>query len=368
MNRRACKHVLAVRIVREREQGPATEMPEPTDPPEQPKRVTYKQDWPNYNAAQMNEKRLFLPLLADLCRSIVFTPRGGRGRPKLPLGDAVFAAVYKVYSTVSGRRFTTDLQNARDAGHVATAPHYNSVFRVLEDADVTNILKSLIIRSSLPLKSVETAFACDSSGFGTNKFARWFDQKYGVQRKKAVWAKCHVMTGVKTNVVTAAEISDAGDATLFRSLAATTAQNFTPAEFSADKAYSSQANLEFADGLGAVPYIPFKINARGDTRPGVWERMFCEFTLNRGEFLSRYHKRSNVESTFSMVKRKFGDAVRSKSDVAIRNEVLAKLLCHNIVVLIHESLELGIDIDLAPDITEPDILKFPLTHQSGLPQ
>ena len=43
-----------------------------------------------------------------------------------------------------------------------------------------------------------------------------------------------------------------------------------------------------------------------------------------------------------MVKAKFGGAVRSKTTVAQVNEVLAKILCHNIVVLIQSMFELGI--------------------------
>jgi transposase len=60
------------------------------------------------------------------------------------------------------------------------------------------------------------------------------------------------------------------------------------------------------------------------------------------DFLGRYHKRSNVEATFSMIKRVFGDSVRSRTDTARRNEVLLKVLCHNIRVLLHEMHELGI--------------------------
>ena len=60
--------------------------------------------------------------------------------------------IHFVYSTVSGRRFTCDLEAARDAGHIDAAPHYNSVFRVLEDADTTPVLKRLIIQSSVPLR------------------------------------------------------------------------------------------------------------------------------------------------------------------------------------------------------------------------
>ena len=44
-----------------------------------------------------------------------------------------------------------------------------------------------------------------------------------------------------------------------------------------------------------------------------------------------------------MVKRKFGDTVRSKTDMAMVNEVLCKFLCHNLCCLIQEQCELGID-------------------------
>jgi len=44
-----------------------------------------------------------------------------------------------------------------------------------------------------------------------------------------------------------------------------------------------------------------------------------------------------------MIKRKFGDSVRSKTDTAMKNEVICKVICHNLVVLIHEIHELGIE-------------------------
>lgn len=65
-------------------------------------------------------------------------------------------------------------------------------------------------------------------------------------------------------------------------------------------------------------------------------------------FLSHYHQRPNVESTVMMVKSKFGDAVRTKTDVAAKNEVLCKLLCHNVCCLISAIYELGIEPVFAP--------------------
>lgn len=64
----------------------------------------------------------------------------------------------------------------------------------------------------------------------------------------------------------------------------------------------------------------------------------------------RYHKRSNVESTFHMIKAKFGDKLKSKNPTAQENELLCKIIAHNVVVLIHEMHELGIkpEFNLAP--------------------
>jgi hypothetical protein len=44
-----------------------------------------------------------------------------------------------------------------------------------------------------------------------------------------------------------------------------------------------------------------------------------------------------------MIKAKFGDSCRSKTDTAMKNEVLAKFVCHNICVLIATAYELGVD-------------------------
>ena len=100
---------------------------------------------------------------------------------------------------------------------------------------------------------------------------------------------------------------------------------------------------------GAVPFIPFKsTNVPGE--PGtIWERLFGYFQFNRADFLARYHARSNVESTFSMVKAKSRDDVRSRTDIAMKNEVLLKFLCHNIVVVHQAITEPGIEAEFWPD-------------------
>ena len=364
-----CKHVYAAKFVRARNRG--TPIPSPTAEddaaPTGPKRPTYKQDWPNYNKAQTNEKRLFLPMLADLCATVPEPPRKpGPGRKPVPLRDALFVVLYKVYSGFSGRRFTTDMRDAEADGHISQAPHYNFIFKVLERGDVGPILRQLVARSSLPLRAVETNFAVDSSGFSSSRFERWFETKYGVDKKRATWVKTHLCVGVNTQIVTAAEIGDAHDSVMFPDMIRATAENFAVGDVTADKAYLSRVNLELVEAMGGSPYIPFKSNNRGDKNGETWERLFHQFALRRDEFLVRYHQRSNVESAFSMIKRKLGDSVRSKTTTAMANEVLAKLICHNVICCIHGMYELGIDAGFggtvradADDGDEPLVLRFP---------
>jgi hypothetical protein len=76
--------------------------------------------------------------------------------------------------------------------------------------------------------------------------------------------KMHLMTGVTTNIITSVEISGrhAHDSPYFKPLVKTTAKNFKLREISADKAYSSRANLRLVKKTEATPYIAFKKNAK----------------------------------------------------------------------------------------------------------
>jgi transposase len=340
-----CKHILAVLTMLERERT-GTPLPEPLQEPPRPKRPTYKQDWPNYNAAATSEKDHFQALLADLCRTIPEPeqPRGKRGRKPIPLPDGIFAAVYKVFSTVSARRFMCDLEEAHRRGHVGRVPCFNSVLNALESEEATPVLFDLIRQSALPLREVEADFAVDSSGFTTCRYHRWFDQKYGSVKRQVEWVKVHLICGVKTNVVAAVEILDqmAGDAPRLPPLVEAAAKGFRIAEVSADAAYASRDNFDAVAAAGGTLYAAFHCNASGRVG-GLFGKMFHLFCLNREDYLKHYHKRSNVESTFSMIKRKFGDSLRSKTDTAMKNEALAKILCHNLCCLISAWYELGIE-------------------------
>lgn len=88
-------------------------------------------------------------------------------------------------------------------------------------------------------------------------------------------------------------------------------------------------------------------NVRYEPLPSRKPEMLSFYNDNREEFLTHYHKRSNVETTFHMIKSKFGQRLRSKTMTAQINEALCKVLCHNLCVVIQSTHELGIDANFS---------------------
>ncbi|MFI5395423.1 MAG: transposase [Candidatus Binatia bacterium] len=159
------------------------------------------------------------------------------------------------------------------------------------------------------------------------------------------WLKVHAMVGCKTNAVVAIEITprNGGDAPQFAPLLETTTKHFNPERVLGDKAYSSYANVELAERKGIAPVIPFRARSAGNSGVETWDKLFHFYSFHREQFLRVYHQRSNVESTFSAIKRKFGEFLRSKTPVAQINELLLKFVAHNVVCVIHSMHELGIN-------------------------
>lgn len=335
-----CKHIYAVELILKQEtdaQGNITIT--------QTKRITYPQNWKAYNTAQTNEIEQFDILLKDLVSVVQNTNHDGRGRPNLSMQESLFCTIQKVYSQLSQRRAHTLYRNAEGKEQIAHTPHFNAIGKLLNQGELTPILHELLTLSALPLKSVETTFAPDSSGFRTSSFNQYAVEKYKTRREHK-WIKAHILVGTKTNIVASARITEgkANDSPYFEPLVTEAHENgFMINEITADKGYTSRANYTLAHEIGATAYIPFKSNATGRAgRSLTWKKMFHYFQLNREEFMQHYHQRSNVESTFNMIKAKFGDKVKSKNWIAQQNELLCKLIAHNIVVVIHEMYELGV--------------------------
>ncbi|NOT48126.1 MAG: transposase [Acidobacteria bacterium] len=326
-------------------------------------RKSYGQNWTAYNQAQTSEKSEFQRLLAQLC-SGVEEPAQTTGRPRLPLADMLFSCIFKSYSTFSGRRFNVDLQMAHTLGYLSRKPHYNSLFRYFEKPELTPILEWLVEESARPLSALETSFAMDATALGVTHGFSWKYAKYERPQMitKREWKKVHAIVGVKTNVICSAIVTAKTEHEMnyFAPLLEAASRNFDVTEVLADNGYLSKANLQTAVDNGVYPYIAWRSNNRAGAKSGneLWDKLFHLFALNRPEFLRKYSMRSNAETTFSMLKMKFGAVLRSKTPTAQTNEALARCVAHNLCCLIQSIFELGINPEFAPkvlnDAPKPD--------------
>lgn len=304
----------------------------------------YSQNGPAYDLAKRNRKRHFRLLLRELA-DCVEQPEQLRGRPRLRLADIIFCIVFKIYTNDDLRLFMGDADDAHDRGLLGRVPHYNSLSRYLRFDWLTPILERLIELSSLPLRLFETDFAVDATGFSTDRYARWLDARTLEESARREWIKVHLICGVKTHIVTSVIVSPGHESRFFGRLVAATARNFKMEEVSADRGYISGENMRHALLAGAMPFIAFKSNHRldADYKSTIWKRMLSMFQNEHGRFMAHYNKRNNVETVFSMIKANFRDYVRGRDERARINEALAKVLCHNLWVLILAIYELGLE-------------------------
>ncbi len=338
-----CKHILAVVDTRLKESDQSIAAPD------RPPRRQYPQH-PSYTRGQTEELRLVETLLRELVNEVPDFPRtpGLPGPAPAHLSDELYCAILKVYSGLSGRRAVGVFRNVADKGLLDRAPSFMVASNLLVRPEATSILYRLLALSALPLAGLEGdgVVAPDSTGIQTTSFGAWREQKHRERREKK-WLKVHAIVGTRTHVIIRAFVGDAdsGDAPQFGPLLRGVIDGgFAPGAVVADRGYLSKANYSLATDLGLEAFIPFKSNSLGHNRgsPRSWRRAYHLFQANREEFDRRYHVRSNVESVFSALKRKFGENIRSRAPVAQINEVLCKLIAYNLTVVVHEMFESGI--------------------------
>ncbi len=305
--------------------------------------------WHDYNESQTKEKSIFVRLLKEVC-SLIEEPVHQKGRKPKSLKDIIYVICLRTYLNMSARRVESDLRIAKEGNYIHQDIAFNTLLDHLERQDLKPIFKELIEISALPLKMVEADFAIDSTGFSTSRYKTYFSMVHLKESKWRQYRKCHAVCGVKTNIITSVDVTEGyvNDQTMFNPLAKDTARNFEIRDFCADKGYLSSKHFALIRDLGGQAFIPFKSNTSGkssDTDRSIFKKMFRYFKEHQEEYMDHYHKRSNIESCFSMIKRKFGNNVRCKKETSQDNEILAKVLCHNLCVLIQEIFLNKINID-----------------------
>jgi len=167
--------------------------------------------------------------------------------------------------------------------------------------------------------------AVDSTGIKVSDRGEWMREKWHVHRG---WIKVHMCVEVDTGAIVGLVVSDekARDSK-FLPILVEQASSLLPgriARVMADGGYDTYDNFDYLAGRGIEPVIKMRSNAstkrhgHSSARPkAVRERNDLgeeEWKIRNG-----YNKRWKVETMFSAIKRKMGEAVRSKRpDLALK--------------------------------------------------
>jgi transposase len=292
---------------------------------------------------------MFYELLNELCKLIPEMPKGN-GRPPIPLRDLFFMSALKLYCNFSLRKIHCDLKEAEGCGYIKKAGHFNRISDFFNSNYTYDLLTKFLTISAMPLKQLEDDFSMDASGFGSYEKDRWVRVRFN-ESKRVEWRKYlkgHVLIGTKTNIICSAEITNGNfsDVKQAPRLLEQANNNFDMKRISADKGYSSQKVFQLIDSIGATPFIVFKNNSNpSENSPKIWQKMYRYFEKNKDNFMKFYHRRSNVETTFSMIKLRLGEFLKCKNYEAQRNELLMKFVVHNITCLVSEIFENSVHID-----------------------
>lgn len=317
------------------------------------KKKRYLRDEALYNKIQENEIPLFV-LCAPAAVLAVLDRRTlgcGIGRPSLSLYDVLMCLLFKEYFDLSFRRSIGLLRLLKGAGCIdVEIPCFKSLDNYMNNSEIQHYLHRLIEISSVLFRTVEKYMASDATGSSTTNFSSWYSIRVCKKSRRRDHLMVHISVGTTSNVVVALDIETkrGKDNVIFRAHVKRVDRNFNVEEWSGDSAYLSRKNCDAVAKIGAEPWFKLKSNTTAKPKGSVAWKHMVKRQKNEPEVTDpKYHRRSNVESTNSAKKRKFGSSVRCRLPIAQKNEEALSWISYNFSLLPRAKYEYGIKVKFA---------------------
>jgi hypothetical protein len=309
--------------------------------PKEPK--FYGQNWPIYYEASRTEKLMVYRIIKDAVDALEIIDGYKDGRPSAKLKEILISLCIQEYSGLSSWRVESELKIAQQLNFLETVYKRSTLNKYLDNPEITKWLEELYQNIAIPLAEVEEVLAVDSTGisvaYGKKK---WVEVREEFQLHRD-YKKLHIICGTRSNIIFAAKVTHgtSHDSPPFKELLEKATAITKAKEVCGDPAYTNHENVTLISSKGMVPFLMpkknFVIRNRGSS---VWGKMVRLWHDNLPLFKLHYHQRSNVESCFSMIKRKYSFYTRAKTKVSQTNEILRKVVCLNAGILSESLLEM----------------------------
>ena len=209
----------------------------------------------------------------------------------------------------------------------------------MNDKTLTNELSRLIQISAMPFLNNENTLILDSTWFGLKMYTGGYKKVH--DKKSTALQKCrklHIGCLSNSKIIAYAKstLGTVHDCPIFEEIVSTVCSNgFLIDKCLADAGYLSKDNYALCQSLGIKNiFINFKKNVTGKrAKSQAWLDAFHMYKNEQEIWHEDYRYRVLVESVFSVIKKKFLNWLRTKTDTARDNEILLKVLCYNLTVL-----------------------------------
>lgn len=302
------------------------------------------EDWAIYNQCQYQEKLMSYRIISDTIDSLQIESVNIKGRPNVDINDMLKTIILKSHTNLPARRLHSELVLYRGLGYIKNIYSHNTILKYMGSKQIQNLLQQANLVIVQQLAPWEKYALLDSTGISSQYKSRWVEVREDFQKHKE-YLKLHVSVGSVTKAIFAFRITKGteSDCPMFKPLLEDTCKLYDVEKVMADAGYLSEENCNTAEQNGAVPYICIKKNTRRHPKGSkAWKEMVNLAIHNPEEFAKYYHKRSLVESLFSMLKQKLGGSIRAKNDETRRTEIMGKIFSHNVFCLGYAMLQFGI--------------------------
>src|SRR3989344_2546393 len=310
-------------------------------------------DYDLINQSHQWEPRYFLKILNETI-NLLSLPDGykGTGRPSVPVSEKLKVCCIKQFNLKGGRRTVHHIESARAMGYLfipnISENYFNMINNYTKDSSLTQYLQKLIILLAEPLAKKSYYFAVDGTGFKIGYGKKNYCSIRTDKDSKREYIGLHAIADVESHIIPYAIVSKGHvhDNNFFKPLIKKTNETFTIKEVYAVPAYLSKNNVEFCKALNIASYLKPKSNTviKG-LKNSAWRSSIERYYQDeKRKQYRRYSLRSNIESAFHMIKSVNTDILRHKTFEGRVNELLARIVCHNIRCLVTAYFKGDIDL------------------------
>lgn len=249
----------------------------------------------------------------------------------------LFLLVYKQFKKATYEELLTDLASnfqLRSYLGLVKLPHYSTLIKFAKRLSAVTIHKLVDAFKEIIPKPKKVAI--DATGFSLDNASPHYCKRLGLPFKKRPFMKTTFIVDIQNYLILLVKMRKAtrNDTVDAKIMIPKLSKSYDPEIFYADRGYDDNQIFKMCfEDLGAYPMILQRnLNVPKHRKTGVYRKLTID-TFDYGEYLQR----NKIETTNSMIKKRFGSNVLARTNKTQRVEIFMRVIAYNIDRLIRMS-------------------------------